>query len=322
MDNLVVVVGGSGFIGRYLVQGLAKRGDRIRVVARNPERAGFLKPLGGLGQIQLAQADVRSPKSLAAVMRGATQVVNLVGILAEGGGVTFDALQAEGAGNVAAAARDAGVGAFVQVSAIGADAASASGYGRSKADGEARVTAALPHATIVRPSVVFGPEDQFINRFAALAKSLPLTPVVAGDTRFQPVFVEDVAAAIAAALADPARYGGHIYELGGPRVVSMRELLGWINREIRVERRLVDVPDFVARIMAQAGDYLPAAPLTSDQWAMLQHDNVVGDGMAGLDAFGIQPTPIEAVAPAYLTRYRRGGRFNTDAPQQGSAAAL
>jgi len=311
MDGLVVIVGGSGFLGRYLVQELAHTGVRMRIVVRTPEAAVFLKPLGGLGQVQIVGGDVRDSVSLTRAFDGATAGVNLVGILAEAGKQTFSAVQADGAANVARAAAAAGVTAFVQISAIGASAASGARYAQTKAAGEAGVRAALPQATILRPSIVFGPEDQFINRFAALGKQLPVVPVVAGDTRFQPVYVVDVAKAIVAALNNPARFGGQVFELGGPRIYTFRDIIAWILREIRVGKPLVEVPAFAARLMAKAGDFVPGAPMTSDQYTMLQSDNVASaDGLAAL---GIAATPMEAIAPQYLERYRTGGRFHRDA---------
>ena len=311
MDGLVVIVGGSGFVGRYLVQELAHTDVRIRVVVRRPEAAAYLKPLGALGQVQIVQGDVRDAARLASVFEHATAGVNLVGILAEAGKQTFAAVQAAGAGNVARAAAEAGVGAFVQVSAIGASAKSGARYAQTKAAGEAAVLAALPHATILRPSIVFGPEDQFINRFAALAKALPAVPVVAGDTKFQPVYVLDVAKAIVAALSDPERFGGQLFELGGPRVYTFRDIIAWIMREIRVAKLMIEVPPFAAKLMARAGDIVPGAPMTTDQWTMLQSDNTAaGDGLAAL---GIAATPLEAIAPQYLERYRTGGRFHREA---------
>ncbi|MBV8971984.1 MAG: complex I NDUFA9 subunit family protein [Sphingomonadaceae bacterium] len=309
-DRLVVVVGGSGFLGRYLVQELAHTGARIRVVVRSVERAYFLKPLGALGQIEIVAGDVTRPATIAAAFVHADAAVNLVGILDERGGQRFDAVQANGAAAVAGAAAAAGVRAFVQVSAIGADAGSAAGYARTKAAGEVAVTSALPHATILRPSVVFGPEDQFLNRFAALAKQLPVVPVVAGGTRFQPVYVVDVARAIVAALNDPATFGGKTFELGGPRVYAFRDIIAWILGEIRSTKRMTEVPDGAARLMGRAGDLLPFVPMTSGQFTMLQSDNVAQP--PGLAAFGIDPTPLEAVAPAYLERYRTAGRFHRD----------
>lgn len=310
-DGLVAIVGGSGFIGRYLVQDLARTGVRMRIVVRNVPVAQLLKPLGTLGQIDIIAGDVRDASSLAEAMRGATAAVNLVGIL-DGTPSLFDAVHARGAGNVAQAAATAGARAFVQVSAIGADAKSAASYARSKAAGEAAVHRAFPAATVVRPSIVFGREDAFLNRFAGMAKSmLPVMPVVAGKTRFQPVYVGDVAQAISMALAAPERFGGQTYELGGPRIYSFRELLAWILREVRADKPLVDVPDEVAALMARMSSVVPGMPMTRDQWLMLQSDNVAhGDGLA---AFGIAGTPMEAIAPAYLERFRTAGRFHREA---------
>ncbi|MGL4541896.1 MAG: complex I NDUFA9 subunit family protein [Polymorphobacter sp.] len=307
--GLAVVVGGSGFIGRYLVQELARSGIRIRVAVRNAVAANFLQPLGALGQVEIVEADVTNAASLARAFRDATTGVNLVGILAEGG-QKFDAVQNRGAAAVALAAAAAGVASFVQVSAIGADVTSPSRYGRSKGEGEAAVRAALPGATIIRPSIVFGAEDLFLNRFAALAQSLPVVPVVAGDTRFQPVYVLDVARAIVAALADPRRHGGHTYDLGGPRTYTFRALIAWIMREVRADKPMVDVPPFAAKLMAQLGSILPGMPMTHDQWLMLQSDNIAV--LPGLAELGIEPTPMEAIAPLYLERFRTAGRFHRD----------
>ena len=311
MDRLVVVVGGSGFLGRYVVQELAATGDRLRIVVRRPEAAAFLKPLVALGQAQIVAGNVADAASMMRAFDGATAGINLVGILAETGRQTFAAVQADGAGNAARAAAAAGVEAYVQMSAIGASASSGARYAQTKAAGEAAVLAALPHATVLRPSVVFGPEDQFINRFAALGKALPVVPVVAGGTRFQPVYVLDVAKAVVAALGDPARFGRQTFELGGPRIYAFRDIIAWILREIRVKKSLVEVPAFAAKLMARAGDVVPGAPMTSDQYVMLQSDNVASaDGLAAL---GIAATPLEAIAPQYLERYRSGGRFHKDA---------
>ncbi|PZN92393.1 MAG: complex I NDUFA9 subunit family protein [Alphaproteobacteria bacterium] len=308
-DSLVIVIGGSGFIGRYIVQRLAEAGYRVRVVVRHPDRALFLKPLGGLGQIQLVRGDVTSDAAMAAAFRGADAGINLVGILDEKGGQKFAAVQAEGAGRAARAAAAAGIGHYIQMSAIGADAASAVPYARTKAAGEAAVLAAIPTATILRPSLVVGPEDQFLNRFASMARLSPVLPVICGDTRFQPVYVLDVAAAAVAALVTPAA-AGRTYELGGPEALSFRDILRMINTETRLDRRLVEVPPGVARLMGRMGDMLPLMPMTSDQLAMLGKDNVVATGAAGLADLGIAPTPMAAFAPGMLERYRPGGRFN------------
>jgi NADH dehydrogenase len=310
---LVTVVGGSGFLGRYIVQRLAEAGLRVRVAVRHPETALFLKPLGSLGQVQLVHGNITSDAQMAAAFDGAAAGVNLVGILAESGKQRFDAVQAEGAGRAARAAAAAGVRHYVQVSAIGADAASPVPYARSKAQGEAAVLAAIPTATILRPSLVIGPEDQFLNRFAAMARLSPVLPVIAGNTRFQPVFVMDVAAAVVAALNSPAA-AGRTYELGGADVLSFRAILAMINAETRQQRRLLEVPGWIAALMAKLGDVLPFMPMTSDQLAMLGKDNVVTSGMPGLADLGVLPTPMAAFVPAMLERYRPSGRFNQNAP--------
>lgn len=308
-DSLVTVVGGSGFLGRYIVQRLAEAGYRVRVATRHPERALFLKPLGGLGQIQLVHGNITSDAQMVAAFEGAGAGINLVGILDESGGQKFSAVQADGAARAARSAAAAGIAHYVQVSAIGADAASTVPYARTKAAGEAAVLAAIPTATILRPSLVVGPEDQFLNRFAAMARSAPVLPVISGNTRFQPVYVLDVAAAALAALVTPAA-AGTTYELGGPEVLTFRAILQMINTQTRHNRRLVDVPAGIAALMGRMGDILPFMPMTSDQLAMLGKDNIVGAGMPGLAELGVAATPLEAFAPAMLERYRPSGRFN------------
>lgn len=304
---LVTIVGGSGFLGRYIVQRVAEAGYRVRVVVRHPVRALFLKPLGELGQIQLVRGDIASDAGIARAFDGASAGVNLVGILAEAGSQTFKAVQAEGAGRAARAAAAAGINHYVQISAIGADAGSPVPYARSKAEGEAAVLAAIPTAVILRPSLVVGPEDQFLNRFAAMARLSPVLPVIAGDSRFQPVYVLDVAAAVLAALTR-ADVSGRTFELGGPDVMRFRDILQMINDETCLRRRLVEVPGSVARLMGRMGDLLPFMPMTSDQLTMLQQDNVAtGPGLAEL---GISPTPMATFVPAMLERYRPSGRFH------------
>ncbi len=309
---LVTLVGGSGFVGRVLVERLARRGMRLRVAVRNRARALRLKPLAEVGQIEIRTADLLDPPSLAAAMEGADAAVNLVGILAPSGRYGFEAVQATGAGAAARAAAAAGVGAYAHVSAIGADPASPSAYGRTKAEGERQVRAALPGAAILRPSLIFGPDDGFTNRFASLIASAPVVPVIAGSTRFQPVFVGDVADAIVAALDRQAEGmappTGETFELGGPEILTMREILAWLNRATGQNKRLVEVPDAAARLIAGFG-WLPGAPLTMDQYRMLGRDNVANPGLPGLATLGITPTPLAAVAPQWLERYRPGGRF-------------
>ena len=305
MTRLVTLFGGGGFLGRYVAQALLKEGARVRVAARQPRDAWFLKPLGGLGQTQFVAVDVADPGRVARAVDGADAVVNLVGVLKG----DFERLHVAGARNIATAARAAGADALVQVSAIGADPASPSGYGASKGRGEEAVRAAFPDATILRPSVLFGPEDDFINRFARMAQLLPAVPVVRAATRFQPAFVGDVARAVAAAALRPDAFRGQVYELGGPQVLSMAELVRWIGSAIGREREVIALPDAIGAAMARFG-FLPGAPLTWDQWRMLQRDNVVAPGAPGFAAFGIEPAPLAAIAPGWLVRYRRHGRFN------------
>ena len=306
MNQLISIIGGGGFIGRYVVQQLAETGVRLRIGGRDPEHMAYLKPLGALGQIQLVPCDIRSPASVAALLDGADAAVNLVGVLRG----DFDALQKQGAELFAQCAARAGVHSLVHVSAIGADSESDSAYGRSKGEGEEAVRAAFPQATIVRPSIVFGPEDQFTNRFANLGRAVPLAmPVVAPRTKFQPVYVKDVAQAIVTALTHPAQHAGKTYALGGPRVYDFHQLIATILHEAQTERTLVDVPDFISCTMATLGGWLPFAPITRDQWLMLQQDNVIGTQEDGLAAMGISATPLEAVASTWLTRFRPQGRF-------------
>lgn len=307
--DLVTVIGGSGFLGRYIVQRLAARGCRVRVGVRHPERAGFLLPLGDVGQISLVRVEIGSGQGLDRVFEGAVAGVNLVGILDERGGQRFADVQANGTGMAARAAAASGVSAYVQMSAIGADAASAIAYQRTKGEGEAQVLAALPFATMLRPSLVVGPEDQFLNRFAAMAAMAPVLPVVSGGSRFQPVYVKDVAAAVVAALGD-ADARGQTFELGGPEVLSFREIMQMINRETGRGRLLIDLPDELARLMGKVGDVLSMVPMTSDQFAMLKADNVAGAGMPGLAALGVAATPMSVFVPQMLARYRAGGRFS------------
>ncbi len=307
MARLVTLFGGGGFLGRYVAQALLKAGARVRVAARDPREAWFLKPLGGLGQTQFVAADIAAPASVARAVDGADAVINLVGLLKG----NFERAHVVGAGNVAQAALASGADALVQVSAIGADPASPSRYGASKGRGEQAVRAAFPDATIVRPSILFGPEDDFINRFARMAQVLPAMPVVRAETKFQPAFVGDVARAIAAAATRPTAFRGQVYELGGPQVLTMAELVRWIGAAIGREREVIALPDAIGATMARLG-FLPGAPLTWDQWQMLQRDNVAAPGAAGFAAFGIEPTPLAAVAPGWLVQYRRHGRFNLD----------
>jgi NADH dehydrogenase len=310
MDRLVTVFGGGGFLGRYVAQALFRTGARVRIVQRDPRRAFFLKPLGTVGQSQFVAADIRDAGRVREVVKGSDAVVNLVGILKG----DFDGVHVAGARNVAEAAAAAGAGALVHVSAIGADAESESNYGRSKSEGEDAVRAAFPDATVMRPSALFGREDNFINRFAGLARLSPILPVIRGSTRFQPVYAADVGRAVSAAALDPRTHSGKSYELGGPEVMTMREIMEWVCRTTGRGRTLVDVPDPLARILARATGWLPGAPLTWDQWLMLQKDSVVSEGAQGLEAFGLRKTPLSAVSEGWLTSYRRHGRFAAKSP--------
>ena len=322
MQGLVTVVGGTGFVGRYVVRALAQAGWRVRVAARNPAAAPELKVMGAVGQIDFASVNLRDPRRVALAVAGATAVVNLVGVLQESGGQRFEALQREGAASLAQAAAAAGVKRFVQVSAIGADAGSASAYARTKAQGEAAVRDAFPAATILRPSIVFGPEDDFFNRFGAMAMLSPALPLIGGGaTRFQPVYAGDVGAAVAAALTrDDAP--GRTYELGGPAVESFRALMRLLLDETGRRRALIPVPFPLASLMGKAGDLVAAlglkAPITADQVELLKRDNVADPAAPGLRELGVEPTALEAVLPTYLWTFRSGGQF---AQPGGSNAA-
>ena len=300
--QLITVFGGGGFLGRYVVQRLLARGARVRVAEREPRKAVFLKPLGGLGQTQFVAADVRDAASVARAAQGSDAVINLVGAFDD-----MAAVQADGAGHVGAAAKSAGARALVHVSAIGADSESPSLYGRSKGNGEAAAREAFPGATIVRPSILFGREDQFINRFANLIRSLPVIPVIAPGAKFQPVYVGDAADAVVAALGDGA--AGKTFELGGPQVLTMLELQQWIAEATGRKRLFVELPDAVSGALATGLGWAPGAPITKDQWLMLQRDNVVASGAAGLGQLGVTPTSLAAVAEGWLVQYRRHGRF-------------
>jgi NADH dehydrogenase len=300
--KLITVFGGGGFLGRYVAQALLGQGARLRIACRNANSANHIKPLGNLGQVQLMEADIRKPASVARAVLDADAVVNLVGSFAD-----MDAVQNVGAGIVAQAAADAGVGALVHISAIGADAHSDAEYGQSKAGGEAAVHAAFPAAVILRPSIVFGREDQFINRFAGLIRMLPVVPVIGAATKFQPVFAGDVAKAVAAALV---HQDGRVLELGGPEIFSMMELNRWIAKAIGRDPLFVEVPDIAAKMLAKGTGWMPGAPITDDQFKMLGRDNVV-TGTDGLAAYGIVPTPLDVIAADWLNIYRKHGRFGS-----------
>lgn len=312
MAGLVTVFGGSGFVGTQVVRALAKHGWRVRVACRRPQRAYDVLPFGDVGQIQLKRCDINNPAHVAAAVEGASAVVNLVGILYQAPGRSFQAAHVEGPRAIAEAAAAAGVKQLVQMSAIGADLDGPSAYAKSKAEGELAVREAFPGATVIRPSIIFGPGDGFFNRFAQMAGISPVLPLFGGgEGLFQPVYVGDVAQAIARALETPAAQG-QTYELGGPRTYSFRGLMEIVCRETRRPRALLPLPHIAASAIGLAGDLqsiLMEPVLTSDQALLLKRDNVVGEGAAGLDALGIEPTSVESIVPTYLWRYRRGGQF-------------
>jgi uncharacterized protein YbjT (DUF2867 family) len=312
-DTLVTVFGGSGFLGRHVVRALANRGYRIRVAVRRPELTGYLQPLGRVGQIHAVQANVRAPQSIEAALRDADVVINLVGILFERGRQRFDAVQAEGAGAVAQAAHAAGA-PLVHASAIGADENSASEYARTKASGERLVLAAQPQAIIMRPSIIFGPEDDFFNRFAALATIAPALPLPGGGhTRFQPVFAGDVAEGIAKAVDGEAKQGT-VYEFGGPDVRTFKELMEFTLATIARRRLLAPVPFAILKLQAAFLQFLPKPPLTPDQVELLKSDNVVSvaahEQNRTLEGLGIVPNSIASIVPDYLWRFRTAGQFH------------
>lgn len=313
-EKLVTVFGGSGFVGRHVVRALARAGWRIRVAVRRPDLAGHLQPLGGVGQIVATQANLRFPESVRQAAKGSDAVVNLVGILAESGKQTFGAIQGEGPALVADAAREAGATSFVQMSAIGADRESKAVYGQTKAAGEAAVVERIPDAVILRPSIVFGPEDDFFNRFAGLARFAPVLPLIGGGrTRFQPVFVGDVARAVELALAGGLAGGPEAYELGGPDIMTFEDVLRYVLAETGRSRPLVPLPFGLAKMQAKALQLLPNAPLTVDQVTMLETDNVVSEAAKAsgrtLEGIGVEPTPVRAIVPGYLWRFRKSGQF-------------
>jgi uncharacterized protein YbjT (DUF2867 family) len=315
MSKLVTIFGGSGFVGRYIARRMAKEGWRVRVAVRRPNEALFVKPYGVPGQVEPVACNIRDDASVRAVIRGADAVVNCVGILNGLGRNTFDAVQSEGAGRIARCAAAAGVGTMVHVSAIGADAGSDSDYARTKGQGEAAVLAAFPKAVILRPSIIFGTEDGFFNRFAAMTRLGPVLPVVGAATRFQPVYVDDVAQAAVKAVLGQAEPG--IYELGGPEVDTFRGLMGRMLHMVQRRRAVVNVPFPLARMMGFGFDMLQAVTLglienrmiTRDQVRNLRRDNVVAPDAKGLADLGITPTAMEAVLPEYLWRYRPSGQY-------------
>jgi NADH dehydrogenase len=300
-EELVTVFGGDGFIGRYVCEMLMKNGVRIRVASRDPRNSYFIQPLGQVGQFGFVHADITDRASVRRALAGASAAINLVGAFKR-----MEALHVDGARNVAEAARDGGLDALVHISAIGADPESASNYGRTKGEGEAAVREAYPGATIIRPSLVFGPEDQLTNRFATMA-SLPFLPVIAAKRNFQPVYVRDLAKAIAMAALDPKKFGGQTYEIAGPQRMSMVELHRAILEITGQRPEITPVPDLFASALSYLG-WLPGAPLTRDQWLMLGRDNIASGELPGIEAFGIKPAPLGAVGQEWLGRFQ-GNRF-------------
>ena len=304
----VAILGGSGFIGRYIVKRLAERDCVLTVGGRNASEAKYLKLKGDVGTVGLVNVSIDDERLLPAFLAGNEALINCVGILRETGRQRFDLIHHTAPARLARLARDAGIERLIHFSSLAADPRSPSAYARSKAEGEAAVRDAFPTATILRPSIVFGPEDQFFNRFAAIATVSPFLPVIGGETRFQPVYVGDVATAVLRCLADPAT-AGRTYELGGLKVYTMRQLLELLLGEIRRKRLLLDVPFGLASLQARLVALMPNAPLTPDQVELLKTDNVVNSGALTLETLGITPTPVEAILPTYLDRFRRGGWY-------------
>ena len=303
-NRIVTVFGGDGFIGRYVCEILFKSELRVRVACRDPRKAYFLQPLAPVGSLGFIRCDIADADRVKLAVEDSSAVINLVGVF---GGAIRKA-HVDGARNVAEAARDCGAQSLVHISAIGADPDAQSVYGRTKGEGESGVRSAFPSATIVRPSIVFGPEDDLTNRLAGLAR-LPVLPVVAAKRRFQPVYVKDIARAIVIAALDPGTYGGKTFEIGGPQVMTMEDIYATSARAAGQEPDLLDLPNFASSFLSLFG-FLPGAPLTRDQWKMLQRDNLPARKAEGLEAFGIEPTALEAVAPDWLQRFRQGGRWS------------
>ena len=301
-EELVTVFGGDGFIGRYVCEYLFRSGVRVRVASRDPRNSYFIQPLGQVGQFGFVRADITSRDAVSNALKGASAAVNLVGVF----GKKVHSTHVEGARNIAEIARDRGLDALVHISAIGASGESESAYSRTKAEGEDAVREVFPKAAVIRPSLVFGPEDNLTNRFAGMAR-WPFLPVIAGKRNFQPVYVRDLGRAISMAALDPHRFGGRTYEIGGPEIMSMAELIKAIANLSGQDPNLVPLPDFMGNLLSYFG-WLPGAPLTRDQWLMLQHDNISSGDVPGLEYFDLRATPLAAVAYEWLDRFR-GNRF-------------
>lgn len=307
--RLVALIGGSGFFGTHLAQELLERGARLRICCRHPERAFRVRPLGVLGQVQSVAVDVTKPHTVAAAITGCDSVVNLVGAFAG----DLDAVQGRGVGAIAAAAREAGVTAFVHVSALGADAQSPVAYSRTKAEGEQAVLAAFPQATILRPSVLFGDDDKFVMMFGNLIASLPVMPVFAPQARLQPLYVDDAAEAVGNALSNPRAHGGRIYEIAGPEPIAMADLNRRIAKAQCRKRAFIDLPDGASAAFASLTGWLPGAPLTKDQWLLLKDGNVPSGALPGLAELGVTARPLALFLDRWMTRFRKYGRFGTKA---------
>jgi NADH dehydrogenase len=311
-NRIVTVFGGGGFIGRYTCEQLFRNDARVRVASRDPRSAYFLQPLAPVGQWGRVRADVMNAASVREAVRDSSAVINLVGTF----GGALHATHVDGARHIAEAAREAGATALVHISAIGADPEGESAYGRTKGEGEIAVRTAFPAATIMRPSIVFGPEDGLTNRLASLSR-LPVLPVIAAKRRFQPVYVQDLARAIAMAALDPRTFGGKTFEIGGPQTMTMEDIYAVCARSAGRKPEMVDIPNFASSFLSLFG-FLPGAPLTRDQWKMLQRDNLPARKSTGLEAFGIEPTALGAVAPDWLGRFRQGGRWAARAAAQAA----
>ena len=312
-QKLITVFGGSGFIGRYLVRELTQRGHRVRIATRRPNEALHTKPLGDVGQVEPVQANIRNRPSIDRAVAGADVVINLCGILKEGGPQSFKAVQEEGAIAIAEAAANAGAKRLIHISAIGVTKNSESEYSRTKASAEAGVKAAFPDVTIMKPSIVFGPEDGFFNKFASLARITPVLPLFGGGlTRYQPVYVVDIARAIASAI-ETKNSIGETYELGGPRSYTFEELMQIILQETERSAALLPLPLAIAKILGASLGWAPGAPITLDQARLLDKDNVVSEGAKGLDDLGVEATSLEVILPQYLWRFRRTGQYAVQA---------
>lgn len=314
MPQLVTIFGGSGFVGRYIAQRMARQGWRVRVAVRRPNEAHFVRPYGKVGQVEPVLCNIRNEDSVRQATKGADAVVNCVGTFDARGKNNFDAVQHEGAARIARIAAEEGVARVVHISAIGADVNGDSLYAQSKGKGEAAILDAFPSAVILRPSVIFGPEDQFFNRFAGMARMSPVIPLVGADTKFQPVYVDDVARAAEMGVLGEAVPG--IYELGGPDVDTFRELIDQMLQTIRRRRLILPLPFWVGSLMGQVSGAvsfltggLAPQPITVDQVKSLRQDNVVADGAQGFEALGFKPTSIEAVVPSYLWQFRPSGQY-------------